>query len=551
MQYKICWLVFSFLIFCSIKQQAQDQTQDQGRFSGDINLNANFYERDSLINAAGTSFYDNLKSGAESWLSLNYSKSGFDLGVRFDLYNNSNRIFPTQDYTEQGIGAWFIRKKIDKLTLTGGYFYDQFGSGSTFRAFEQRLLGIDKAILGIKAEYELTDFINIKAFTGRQKFLFDLNASILKGANIESYHTFNEGKITLIPGISVVNRTLDEGSILTIANGINLLELDDRFVPKYNSYTGSIYNTLIIGKFDWFFEYAQKTNEAVNTIGNFWEDLNGNFLYSTLSYSQKGLGLTLQAKRVENFRLRTDPLERTLQNNVLFNFLPATNREHASPLLARYNAQALELDEMAVTFDAVYTPKKGLTFQGSFSNITDLTGDSLLYREYFVEVEIKKRKAPWKLHTGLQVLDYNIAVYQQKGTYLNSMTPFLEFIYKFNKKTSLRFETEYLISQRNTRFSEGFDAKIYKQDRNDWWSGLLELTISPHWSFALNDMYNINPENIDEKQHFYGAFVGYTAKTNRLGLFYGKRVDGIVCSGGVCRFEPAFSGVQFQLSSSF
>lgn len=525
--------------------------QDQGRLSGDIYLNANFYERDSTINAANTSFYDNLKSGAESWLSLNYSKSGFDLGVRFDLYNNSNRIFPSQDFSEQGFGTWFIRKKIEKLSITGGYFYDQFGSGATFRAYEERLLGLDRAILGIKAEYELTDFLKVKAFTGRQKFLFDLNEPILKGANIESYHSLKEGKVTLIPGVSIVNRTLDDGRIQTIANAINLLELEDRFVPKYNTYTASIYNNLIVGKFDWFIEYAQKSTEAVNTTGNFWEDLNGNFLYSTLTYSQKGFGLTLQAKRAENFRLRVDPLERTLQNNVVYNFLPAINREHATPLLARYNAQALELDEMAVAIDAVYTPKKGLTFQGGFSNITNLNGDSLFYREYFADVEIKKRKAPWKLHTGFQILDYNIAVYQQKGSYINSLTPFVEFIYKLNKKTSLRFETEYMLTQRNTRFSEGFDAKIYKQDRNDWWSGLLELTISPHWSFALNDMYNINPENDAEKQHFYGAFVGYTAKTNRLGIFYGKRVDGIVCSGGVCRYEPAFSGVQFQLSSSF
>jgi len=544
---KISWAILSILVlFCNSLN-----AQDQGRLSGDIYLNANFYERDSTINAANTSFYDNLKSGAESWLSLNYSKSGFDLGVRFDLYNNSNRIFPSQDFSEQGFGTWFIRKKIEKLSITGGYFYDQFGSGATFRAYEERLLGLDRAILGIKAEYELTDFLKVKAFTGRQKFLFDLNEPILKGANIESYHSLKEGKVTLIPGVSIVNRTLDDGRIQTIANAINLLELEDRFVPKYNTYTASIYNNLIVGKFDWFIEYAQKSTEAVNTTGNFWEDLNGNFLYSTLTYSQKGFGLTLQAKRAENFRLRVDPLERTLQNNVVYNFLPAINREHATPLLARYNAQALELDEMAVAIDAVYTPKKGLTFQGGFSNITNLNGDSLFYREYFADVEIKKRKAPWKLHTGFQILDYNIAVYQQKGSYINSLTPFVEFIYKLNKKTSLRFETEYMLTQRNTRFSEGFDAKIYKQDRNDWWSGLLELTISPHWSFALNDMYNINPENDAEKQHFYGAFVGYTAKTNRLGIFYGKRVDGIVCSGGVCRYEPAFSGVQFQLSSSF
>jgi len=112
--------------------------------------------------------------------------------------------------------------------------------------------------------------------------------------------------------------------------------------------------------------------------------------------------------------------------------------------------------------------------------------------------------------------------------------------------------------QRKTRFSEGFDAKQYKQDRNDWISALIELNLSPHWSFALNDMYNINPADEDAdpnknilKQHFYGMYAAYKNKAQKYSIFYGRRVDGIVCVGGVCRYEPAFSGLQFQMSANF
>jgi len=108
-----------------------------------------------------------------------------------------------------------------------------------------------------------------------------------------------------------------------------------------------------------------------------------------------------------------------------------------------------------------------------------------------------------------------------------------------------------LLSQRNTRFKEGFDAKEYKQDRNDWYNAMVELTISPNWSFSVSDLYNINPADDSEQLHYPGVFTSYSYKANRFGLFWGKRVDGIVCSGGVCRFEPAFSGIQFQLSTSF
>jgi len=533
------------------------QTLDTGRFSGDLNLNTNFYQRDTLINAAGNSLYDQLKSGGESWMSLNYNRGTLSAGLRLDLYLNSNRIFPESDFSEQGIGNWYIKKKINQLTLTGGYFYDQFGSGAVFRANEERLLGLDKSIFGLRAAYELAPDVLIKAFIGKQKLLFDVSPSVIKGFNVEAFRSIKNINIT--PGISVVNRTLDSEVIQSIADAVNFLPVEKRFVPQYNIYTASVYNTLSSGKFDWFVEYAIKSNEAVNIANNDWEDLKGNFFYSTLSFAEKGLGITLQAKRTENFVHRSDPTERILQNNVMFNTLPAINREHSTQLKARYNAQALELNEFSLTTDLILNPYKrfkverlkGYTFQLSFSNITNLNMDSLYFREYFVDVEARIPKSPWRWHAGMQIIDYNSLLYEQKGKYNNTLVPFAEVIYKFNKKTALRLETEYQLLQRKTRFKEGFDANLFKQDRNDWIFALLELTISPHWSFAVNDLYNINPADEKDKRHYYGIAVSYSQKVNKFGMFYGRRVDGIVCSGGVCRYEPAFSGLQFQMSTAF
>ena len=43
----------------------------------------------------------------------------------------------------------------------------------------------------------------------------------------------------------------------------------------------------------------------------------------------------------------------------------------------------------------------------------------------------------------------------------------------------------------------------------------------------------------------------YVKNANRFQLRYVKQVEGIVCSGGICRLEPAFSGVKFSMSSNF
>mgnify|MGYP000856808635 CR=1 FL=1 len=119
--------------FCQLAY-SQEQEPGGGRISGSLEGNANFFMRDSLIGAANTPQYDRQLYGADAWLNLQYSNWGFDLGLRFDLFNNSNLLNPTSSYTAQGIGNWFVRKRINKLGITVGYMYDQIGSGIIFRA---------------------------------------------------------------------------------------------------------------------------------------------------------------------------------------------------------------------------------------------------------------------------------------------------------------------------------------------------------------------------------------------------------------------------------
>jgi hypothetical protein len=87
--------------------------------------------------------------------------------------------------------------------------------------------------------------------------------------------------------------------------------------------------------------------------------------------------------------------------------------------------------------------------------------------------------------------------------------------------------------------------------------GLFEFNIAPSFSVAVSDMWNFKPntQNVlaiyQTPHHFYSAFVAYTHGPHRFTLNYVKQVAGIVCTGGVCRYEPAFSGVKFAVTSTF
>ncbi len=513
----------------------------QGSFSGGLQHNSNFFQRDTTIGAAGTPQYDNLLYGGESWFNLNYRISGFDFGLRFDIYQNSNLPNPLDAYTGQGIGYWAIQKSVQKLGITVGHFYDQIGSGIVFRAYEERPLAIDNALLGIRLTYDLTDNWQLKAFTGRQKNPFGANGfivgnyqPIIKGASVEGYLNIGETS-SAVPGIGILNRTLDQASIDLIVADINTYAPIDSFIPKYNVYTVTAYNTLTVGNVSWYAEGAYKSQEAILGSSGKYISRDGSMLYTSLSYSRKGLGITLSGKHAKNFTLRTSPSE--VLNNGLLNYLPPMARQNSKRLLSRYNAAVQELGEWGFQADVLFKASKKISGNVNFSNILDLNND-LLYREVYTEVKYKHSRT-WNLVGGVQYQQYNQEVFEGKPgvPLVQSIVPNVELTYKFaDKKKSIRTELQYQYTE---------------QDFGQWLYGLLEFNIAPHWSFSASDMINIVPKKSSDVEHYYSFSTTYTHKANQFTLAYVKQVEGVVCTGGVCRFEPAFSGVKVQINSRF
>ena len=51
--------------------------------------------------------------------------------------------------------------------------------------------------------------------------------------------------------------------------------------------------------------------------------------------------------------------------------------------------------------------------------------------------------------------------------------------------------------------------------------------------------------------HYWNLFMAYTYKSTRFTGGYIRQVEGVNCTGGVCRVEPAFSGVRVTLMTNF
>jgi len=540
------------------------QSSDKGEFSGNFMSIIQGYDRDTTI-GANTEVYNKYKSSADAWLFLNYNIKSYSFSLRYDLFNNSPLMNPQGVYNKQGIGFWQASKDIGGLNLTVGYFYDQFASGMIFRAYEERLLGLDYAIQGLRVKYNYKN-LALKGFAGQQKGniftgdRFSVSPEAIKGFNAE-YNFKLFGKLMFNSGASVVNRTLDQTTMNAVASAINSQTLETRFIPKYNTFSYNAYSRIGYKNLTWYGEYLYKTREAMaSQFGDMLINKEGHIIFSTLSYSKAGLGkkkqfsfgANLQYKRIDNFSFRTSPNEQL--NNGLIAYIPSITRQNTYRLLARYNAVTQFLGENAVQGELIITPRRGTTITLNASNVQSLksNGDSgkakHLFSEYYAEVQHKFNKN-LKAKVGVQSIFYDQSRFEQKvrdSTYadVKALTPFMEITYKLSKKTSLRFEAQYLET---------------KQDLGSFANAVLELNHAPHWSFSVGDMVNTVPHRSSFSQgvisdkiiHYYSGFVGYTEGPTVLTLAYIKQVQGVNCTGGICRVEPAFSGVRFTLSTSF
>ncbi|MEY4866486.1 MAG: hypothetical protein RLY64_740, partial [Bacteroidota bacterium] len=313
-------IVLSFLfLWLGLASSAQ--------LSGDLQLNQNFFILDSSIfpngNVIPPQYYQQLSS-TEGWLTMNYRHDDYTFGIRYDLFQNSGLRNPQAAYNGQGLGYWFVQKKTDNLDITAGYFYEQFGSGVAFRAYEQRGQNLDYAIMGMRAKYQFSEKWSMKAFTGKQKFLFGTYQPAISGVFTEREFEISEN-FRFNAYTSVVNRVMDNSDAQTILNNVNLQALQERFDVRRNVW---IYNGGIQADYKNFSFQGEaniKTREAMNdnkidtlvdgsgnvsyTQRNILVNKPGTVLFGSVSYSKPGLGVTAQFKRTDHFDFRTSPNE--------------------------------------------------------------------------------------------------------------------------------------------------------------------------------------------------------------------------------------------------
>ena len=523
--------------------------QDKLQWSGSVDMNVNYFIEDTIIGATDIPQYEEDHLGGEWWVNFNAAYKGYSLNLRGDIFQNSNLLNPTGSYTAAGLGRFRLAKSYKNIDLQLGYIYDQIGSGIIFRSYEERPQLIDNALIGGAVDVGLTDYLTVKGIYGYQKEQFDINRNVIRGVSLEGFWELGkeDNPISIVPGIGYINRQLTDENMVGIVDVLRTYIEEDRTLPRFNVYLGTLYNTLTYKGISWYTEWAIKSRElffdpqAIRTeitgrevFGRYVKRL-GSVFYSSLGLSAGNLGITIEGKRTSNFNFRTNPLYR--QNEGLVSFIPPMAQELTYRLLSRYSPATQDLSEWAFQADFKLKIDKRWSVDFNISDIQTLD-QTPLYTELYMSV-LYKIPRKWQLRTGLQFIDYNQEVYQLKPLVprVRAVTSFADFLYRFNSKQNIKMEVQYM----NT-----------EQDFGSWLFLSSELAVSRRFSIEASGMYNTDPgkespvdSDGNKLKILYPTFgLTYNRGSMRYNVRYVKQVEGIVCTGGICRLEPAFSGIR-------
>ncbi len=560
---------------------------EKSKVSGSFQIDGNYYWEDKGIGISEEDI-NGEQFGAYGFGKLQYQLGNFTAGMRFEAYQTTPMSGFDTRVKGMGIANYFATYDNGTIGVTVGDIYDQFGNGLIFRTYEEWTLGYDNSLRGIRTVFHPTDGVTLKGVYGKQRFYWakydnDLSTSeqrgLVRGIDGEwdinqSVKAWKRTKLHATLGASFVSK-YEQDSQITVE------EMQLVMPRNVASYAGRI--NLGYGRFGLSAEYARKINDP-SAFNNFIYR-EGEELMASLSYSQKGLGVVLQVKRVDNMSLKSKRL--ATQNDLDLGFIPPLNYTHTHSLPSMFAYATQPLGEMGIQFQINYTiPKKtvlggkyGTKLAFNYSQVNDIkrdsitvdgvkminqpgtkgydspffaVGDRMFYRDFNFEIE-KKINGKWNLtlmyinlyydmetienHPGAEAVEANIA--------------FGEVIYKINRKHSVRLELQHMWDNvgKDHEIEAGHEA--YYNKRGNWFAFLLEYTIAPKWFVSVADKYNYGNPIADNRDHYFTGSFGYIKDQTRIAISGGRQSEGLVCVGGVCRTVPASSGISLTVTTSF
>lgn len=542
-----CCSILALTMLCSVFNVYADERSDEkdilskGYLSGSFETNTNYYKEDGKTSAV----VPDGKSGSNNYLKLDYYNDNFSAGLQLEAYAPVLVGYPS-DLKGAALTNYYVKWADDDFSVTAGSFYEQFGSGLLFRSWEDRALGLNNAIMGARVTYSYKDIVAVKALWGMPRFGMKFSQTQVKGADA-SFAVSN------LAGWQNIYWAL-EGSVLDRYEALDDKRVLDGCSP--NTVGWSARTNLETNGFYLKAEYVdagQKYyyNTSYSGEGQMYHRKRGNAQLIETGYNGHGLGVNMSLRRLEWMDSKVLTESNSTVN--MLNYVPAMCTQYTYMLatLHPYGARTGEISsrftnsgEIGGQLDVFYNfrrgtvlgGKRGMRVHANFSTYYTIAQEgtfkagNMLFRDLSVDIERQWTKK-FKSTLLWSMQEYSPKYGANKTTWLSNIFV-ADMLYKFSSSFSTRLELQYLVTQ---------------EDNKDWMAAMLEVSFAPHWSLYVSDMYNHGMTKV----HYYNGGVSYTKSRTRVALNYGRFREGLLCSGGVCRQIPAYTGANLSVMMSF
>jgi hypothetical protein len=523
---------FSGTVILSLLTCLSVQAQNSGNFSGSFESISHYYLKDNLLFIPKP---DN-PVASNNYLHLQYTRGPFSSALQYEAYMPPLSGYP---YQLEGNRITYLSFRYTKeiVDITAGSFYEQFGNGLIFRAYESRDLGINNAVNGLRIIIKPVRFVRITGIYGKPRIFLKTSSSYIRGLDTE----------------------IDLGEAMNANLGF---KIGGGLISRYQAYTGpadnfpstvNSYNLRLSANYsniDIETEYVHKGDDP--SLTNMYSMADGEAFLVNSNYITGGFGIFTSARFLKGMDFRS---ERESEGNYsVINYLPANTWQHTFLLGDIYPCSTQKEGEASIQTDINYSPRKG-TFLGGkygtklrfgFSHVQNLKlngndspvlisyGNQVYYQDITLEI-IRKWSPSVKTVTVLTGLQYDKSILEYPGAdFVKAVILDLESQIRISDLFSLRTELQHLWT---------------KQDDANWAAGLAELGWSPHLSLFISDLWNY--QNVENKTHYYNSGISFSTDYMRISAGYGRHREGLICTGGICQRVPAYRGLNLKLTASF
>ena len=558
MKKTILYIVLCVAVLPSAFAGEDAKKKDWGYVTGSLESNNHVYVED-VPNNFYPYTHPQLKDGnvfaSNDYLKLDYYKGALSAGMQFEGYLPSLVGYPVSE-SSVALSNLYVSWREKSYSVTAGTFYEQLGSGLLFRSWEDRMLGLNNAMLGARATYNFEDKLAVRAFWGIPRlgklsdgaaFTYTPKAFGLGLTDVNVAAADLSLSLSNILGWDALTLSL-EGSVM------NKHESMEAYLEAAGCKTNNIgWSGRLNFDMNGFFakgEYVDAGQQIVNvnaaSMGRKAEK--GNAQLIEFGYNGRGLGVTFTGRRMDRMNQKIYAYNGGhtgyMSTANMLSYRPAMCTQYTymlttlNPYSCEVGDKVIRAGEIGGQVDAFYNfrrgtkigGKRGMKIHANFSTYYGLdeaghaNGRDFLFRDFSFDIEkqwTKKFKS---------MLLYSMQ--DNSNREAASHIVVADLLYKWTPTISTRMELQYLA----TKSYEG-----------DWMAGLLEFNLAPHWSVFGSDMWNHG----QSKLHYYNAGLSYTIEHLRVSAGYGRYKAGFICSGGVCREIPAYTGANLTLTASF